>query len=349
MSYKRRHKDGSNLIEYVIPMALVGIIVGVGLYQIISSGVLRSFIISSNPITYDQSTKKAVISQNKQEEKILYDTLPHNEEPIFTCAKGLCDIDFGDFILTGIPENFEEFVKTQGTAGGTEELIALLEQIAAQLEEKGDNDLAAEIRDLANLGHIIAQAEKKILTLGAIEYGAAGRSKEGVAAFQEKFQQIATLDYNYPNMESLSNYLPSQFTYAELASSFHYEGSLSNLFNQKLQTIKDNPNLSDKTKQIVSLLALDINQMSLEFSNDVQSVLSVDANSLPDDPCADFLACIYLGTNTSSQEAIDYYRLQNVVDSSSKSSTIEIPVKTNFKSALICVNGKYKDTGLKCK
>ncbi|MEW5820954.1 MAG: hypothetical protein AB1782_12250 [Cyanobacteriota bacterium] len=86
------------------------------------------------------------------------------DEPVSTCNDNLCNIDYGEFVLKGVPENFNGFVQASGTSGGTEELLALIEQIAQQLEEKGDTEGAKEYRELANLGHFVADVENIVET-----------------------------------------------------------------------------------------------------------------------------------------------------------------------------------------
>lgn len=45
---KKRCNIGNNLAEYAIPIALFGLVLGMGLYNFIESGTLKKFIESSN-------------------------------------------------------------------------------------------------------------------------------------------------------------------------------------------------------------------------------------------------------------------------------------------------------------
>ena len=53
--------------------------------------------------------------------------------PQKSCANANCSIDFGDFVLTGIPENFDDFTETSGGFG--EDQTALYSNIISQLAD----------------------------------------------------------------------------------------------------------------------------------------------------------------------------------------------------------------------
>lgn len=77
-----------------------------------------------------------------------------------SCKKDSCTIDFGGYQLTGIPENFGEYIESSGSSGGTDKVVALLEQIAASPELSPDQKNLVE--QLANKGHSLANIEKII-------------------------------------------------------------------------------------------------------------------------------------------------------------------------------------------
>jgi len=39
------------------------------------------------------------------------------DKPVSICIDGYCNIDYGEFILYGIPENFQELVRPSGASG----------------------------------------------------------------------------------------------------------------------------------------------------------------------------------------------------------------------------------------
>lgn len=80
--------------------------------------------------------------------------------PVSKCINGVCDIDFGDYILTGIPENFADFTASNGSSGGNDKIYALSIQLANQLESKGDGAGAQDLRDFANLAKYMGSLQK---------------------------------------------------------------------------------------------------------------------------------------------------------------------------------------------
>lgn len=98
--------------------------------------------------------------------KGLGDSLISDDEPGSTgdaeisCVKDNCSIDFGPYKITGIPENFGEFIETAGSSGGSIVLADLLEQIAKNPELT--NEESYLIEKLANKGHSLASIEEMI-------------------------------------------------------------------------------------------------------------------------------------------------------------------------------------------
>ena len=165
------NQKGSNLIEYIIPIAVIAMSAGLAIYYIGANNLLSKFFSSSTSMKYEKSINKAVIDENKSEKDNITLAQKLNkpgsyggtaEQPVEECNNGTCLIDFGEFVLTGIPENFEEFVKTQGSSGGTKSFSDLLMQISKQLEKDGDKPGSILLKDMANLGHLIGQYQKNV-------------------------------------------------------------------------------------------------------------------------------------------------------------------------------------------
>ncbi|MGD9581906.1 MAG: hypothetical protein AB7V50_11080 [Vampirovibrionia bacterium] len=157
----RKHK-GSAQMDYILPTAIVGIVLGLAMFQMVSSGNFIKFI--ANSLNLDEKQIQTTTTQETTTSKPTtlaggsFGGTPSN--PIEACKDGECSIDYGSFVLSGIPENFQDFVEAQGSSGGTEKLVAMLYQIAEQLEEEGKNSEADEIKKLANLAHNMAAVEK---------------------------------------------------------------------------------------------------------------------------------------------------------------------------------------------
>ncbi|MEW5822143.1 MAG: hypothetical protein AB1782_18255 [Cyanobacteriota bacterium] len=163
---------GSALPQYAIIIALIALTL-VPAFFLFGQTIYNSFVDFYNGL----SGKETVSLQSSQipENKPVIEGTPVStnmseggilggspENPVQKCVNNNCTLDYGEFVLTGIPENFSNFIQSSGTSGGTEELLALIEQIAKQLEESGNTEGAAEFRDLANMGHYIANLQKEI-------------------------------------------------------------------------------------------------------------------------------------------------------------------------------------------
>lgn len=162
----RINKGGSSF-EYVIPLAVIAVVVGLGIYQLASSGFLAKLF---------QSTGKGTIEGNKF---ILNKTSPNStkmvnnqlfvpgslngtkENPQMECKEEKCNIDFGEFVLTGIPAGSSD-VSTAGRGSDlTTDYLQLLQQLADQLRNT-DPALADVIQKLADQGKKVAAEEKKL-------------------------------------------------------------------------------------------------------------------------------------------------------------------------------------------
>jgi Flp pilus assembly pilin Flp len=157
---------GQNISEMVIILVLIGIV-----------GILALTVLGGNIKTMFSGAKSGLDSYNA-ESPILkaagynnsgntialdvkagdYGGTPDN--PVQKCDGDNCNIDFGTFTLNNVPEDFNKYIESAGSAGGTDKLVALMKQIAAQLEATGNFEDAERIKRLASLGHNIALTER---------------------------------------------------------------------------------------------------------------------------------------------------------------------------------------------
>ncbi|MEW5820363.1 MAG: hypothetical protein AB1782_09245 [Cyanobacteriota bacterium] len=219
------YNRGNALSQYSIIIALIALTL-VPVFFFTGNYIFKNFEIFSNLLKGNQTETKALITQNINDspeisesnntsehqpqinnvnnkeltgDKILSDQLGGNlDSPVIKCSNRNCSIDYGDFVLNGIPEDFGSFVEASGTSGGTEKLAAILEQIAVQLEQKGDTAGSKDFRDLANTLHIVARIDK------SIESDLSERIKTGGSIFyppQVKFNEsdIKMLEKIYPD------------------------------------------------------------------------------------------------------------------------------------------------------
>lgn len=280
------------------------------------------------------------------------------EKPVQQCSNNNCALDFGEFILTGVPEGFGELVQTTGSSGGIESIFSLMDQIAAQLEQNGDTEGAKEYRDLANLGHFQADLTKEVEELVksnycSVYYNASGCFKS--LSNKEFLYTSATPDsiaeylpdrpstiggwmgitaeslYSVPAKALYEKLSPDSTTYNKYAANkTRYPAyAMVDLFN----SIMNNDKYSDTLKGVTTKLYQNSND--LLFNNSVV-VLSAAGytNSLPKyDPI----------TGNSLGTVSDYTASFNEIIAPKTS------LNTDIKSALVCVIGKNHDNGSECK
>lgn len=166
-----RINKGSALVDYIIPTAVVGLVVGLALFTLQNDNLLTNFIAASSGS--DVSTDGATLSLGKDtntndsqwvtkdvvDASVASGSSPELEDgEEISCAGGVCTIKVGDYVLTSVPENMAEYVSGTGPAGGQDAIAAAYKQIIEQMKAEADpdqSDLLAAIIDLAdNIGQV---------------------------------------------------------------------------------------------------------------------------------------------------------------------------------------------------
>ncbi|MEW5819540.1 MAG: hypothetical protein AB1782_05065 [Cyanobacteriota bacterium] len=208
-----KKNKGSNLAEYVIPIALIGIVAGLGLYYLISNDNFSNFISSSGNMQKNKNNSSLTINPNVEETDIVANTYSGSsndentsnnepaspENPVKQCSGGTCTIDYGSFVLTGVPGNFSDFVQSSGSSGGTEELASLLDTLATIADGLDPPMDSSIIKRLANAGHDMAKTERSIETLSSALMSSAARDED----FKEPSQALGS------NLSKFNNLLSS--------------------------------------------------------------------------------------------------------------------------------------------
>lgn len=250
------------------------------------------------------------------------------ESPVSTCSNGVCSIDFGSFILNGVPENFDDFVKSSGTSGGIDKMIALLLQLADQQEQQGDAAGATELRELANTGHNISgyfkQCEDNVqagftdFVGGAVFTDQTGKqydisqAQDGIARIGHIRNKMMT-DPSF-NIETQKDSKP--------AAKFVY------LYDK----VAANPKFSGQVKDIVKELYSAIGSLSEETSSMIH-VAGGGMQTPEYDP---------LTGSALPLKNLSGITMQSILHPQTSSVN-------NFKSALICITGKNQDSGTNCR
>lgn len=153
---------GSALVDYLLPTVIVGLVLGLGLYGFTNENYLKKFLKASGNM--DDTLKKEELSMGNTVKGGSLGGTP--SAPVVKCNfGGTCDIDYGEYILKGVPSDFGGFVEANGTSGGLDKLAATIKQIAQGLKEKDPtSDGYKEYERLANLIHMQGEIFRVIET-----------------------------------------------------------------------------------------------------------------------------------------------------------------------------------------
>ncbi|MEW5821747.1 MAG: hypothetical protein AB1782_16250 [Cyanobacteriota bacterium] len=346
---------GSNIVEYVIPMAVIGLTVGLSLFYMYSSGSLKKFVLGGSDSQMDSVTSEVTMNKNYGENNLPMITVTGgslggtSDKPVKICNDGKCNIDFGSFALSGIPENFNEFIETAGTAGGTEKISELLYQIAKQLQDEGKIEESKQVMVLATTGHNIGAVEKFFEN----KVNSCNANEACLNALRDfNYQTITHIDgfddrfYKFPsNIEAL--YLNdagvlgvSRQKKIEDLATFQQRvdaGRLNYLYVDQFDKVMGLSGITNEIKGVISELTWSIGIMGEDFENNLEYIYTPESgeNDKLFDPLTGELITNPHRT-TSFSENLDMFNNYNA-------SRI-----TNFNSALICSAGSFADTGTRC-
>ncbi|MEW5822609.1 MAG: hypothetical protein AB1782_20620 [Cyanobacteriota bacterium] len=287
-----------------------------------------------------------VTSDNKDQAGSLGGT---PDKPVSQCDGGSCTIDFGAYLLKGIPEDFGDYVEISGNSGGTDVLVSLLYQLADQLEEKGDSVGAQQFRDLANLGHYTGMIENKVEDLAERDPNCTQMDNFCYVSLYDSFKNKS------PDIpENISNLLPGYDTHLEsvmgqnrldLAAKTYYENPTLFYENKDkyssfkmyelYQNIKTSSTISDNLKSTATEILKQMSQLKMEMAQ----------------------VALYSGRVGSISEAYDFETGNFLYTFPSDSATPSLTnlthpqysFGTHLRSALVCTTGKFDDTGKACK
>lgn len=165
-----RKNKGASLVQYAIIIALIAIflvpiffLLGININNILTA--FNNALKNNNDIITTNLINSGSTGPS---------TPPAIPAPVKSCSGGNCDIDFGDFVLTGIPEDFSTFIHDEGSSRGTDMLASLIAQMADNYENINGPDSAKELTEIVNLMKFVASIQAKVESFipesGSISY-----------------------------------------------------------------------------------------------------------------------------------------------------------------------------------
>ena len=158
-----KSNKGQNLAEITSLIALV-VIVGVCVYQMMGNNINSMFNLTHKeyktykPFDWDSSNNNINNTNTNSNNQT---SIATTDSPIVNCNNGKCTLDFGDYVLTGMPANLSEFIETSGSSAGTDALASIIQQLADQLANEGKKEESTDLSNLANMAYFMADYQKQ--------------------------------------------------------------------------------------------------------------------------------------------------------------------------------------------
>lgn len=298
-----------------------------------SSSTVKSSENESYTIDKNTPVKYEANYQTKDNSGSLGGTL---DEPISKCNNNVCNIDFGIYTLSEIPQNISEVISTSGSSGGTLAMVNIIKQLATALETKGLTQQSIEIKKFASIGHNIATLEKeyeKIFNscnkdLSCIKNKINGNVSlpEG---YDDTFYPFTSINYSDFNSTLSVGVLKSNY-YNNYASSLNnnYPGAL---FIDKYESLMKS-DIDKNTKGILTEMYWQIGKLT----EDVEAGLYYAKNDVYGQDYHDPITGV-------GSENPDLPSSPFEIFNGYKPSSL-----THFDSSIICTAGKFKDSGKRC-
>jgi Flp pilus assembly pilin Flp len=252
---KENLKAGSTITQYAIIIGLVALVL-IPAFFILGGNIHGGFLSFLNGLKNQEAVIMEKIKTNVPPPSQASPTNPlaqnvnagdlggSPQNPVRQCVDSVCTVDYGEFSLTGIPEDMSEFLQASGTSGTTMLLNDLMEQIIQQ-SSTIDTDVDIKLlKKLAERGHELAALEKTI--------------EINAESYIQNPDQLVSNDFVL-----YANYLENS------SSRAFFDINLENI-NKQLEN-STNPN-DQNIKAIVNILADEILTLANNMSEQGQSL-----------------------------------------------------------------------------
>lgn len=267
------------------------------------------------------------------------------DNPVKNCDGGECTIDFGNMILTGIPDNFSELVQTSGSSGGTEAILNIVDQIIDQLDSDVPEESRKNLEELADLGHILADIEKHIEAI-AEECAQTSYAKD---CFHNRVCDNSTLIIDpellkaFPTLDTTGTVGDLSVQSGRIGGAMHdyllnpdfynasVEKDLSFTFVERYNKVMEDDSISDAQKAVIKEMYWQIAILGEEIDAKLWGASGINEMIIINDP----ITGVGVETDVTGFTNEDIYK--------PKSSNI-----TDLDSAIICATGNMSDSGTQC-
>lgn len=258
------------------------------------------------------------------------------------------DISVDGITLTGVPKDFQNLINTIGPNGTTETILGLIEQMAVQMDDPATpQDEGEDFRDMANLGHFIADYEADI------ELKAAGcnlQSNPSSCMSSELMytnslgssvpSSLSSILSSYSLQDNHSDQMAQMLDFGIAANRCKSGGSgcspTSNpihAFYKQYDTVMSSSDYSDSSKAIIKQLYTEIASIGTNMKTQMEVVSGATPSMIAYDPVTG---------NPMLSNAPTSVAINDILHPSAS-------VVTDLDSSLICTTGVHSDDGTVCQ
>ncbi len=341
-------EHGNQIIQYVIIIALVALAVG-SVFFILGSNLVTNFTNFYNIFSNKANENNNQVASNDSlksqggiaKEEIKSGSMGGTPDiPVKKCENNFCTIDYGEFVLQGVPDHFTEFVRTTGSSGGTQTLVNLLDQIIDQMEGEINPDSLQKAKELSNLSHMLADYESQ-LEQYADNCKNSSDPKACIAdIFAQKYYPSSEFAAIYPDI----NLNGDSYAHTDLGSALNFYQTKPEEFEKRKNTdlpfaivdsfngFKDDDGYTDVQKAVITELYRQISSMGQELDDLFYAAKSDEVWSYTYyDPV----------TGESSPMTIENITLDDITNP-------EFSKLTDIDASLICLTGQNQDINGQC-
>ena len=270
-------KDRQDKAQEAIEFILITVLVFFGaLFTVVVFGdKMANFFTGDSSVAKNANASAPVINPKANMQFINdYETTVQidDEQSRMACTNGVCVLKVGDVVISDIPENFNNYVSTSGSSGGTETISKIYKSIADALSEQGLTSESEKIKELSSMASNIAVVEHVFEGMVNSCNGNETCIRSLDSKLNDTFPKPASYDETYSKFPQGATYNDMLYSgcFGEASSDSEFINRNINLavkYLDKLQEIKSEANVSKEVKSVIDELSWSIGTIGEDFED----------------------------------------------------------------------------------
>lgn len=326
---KSRFNKAQEAVEFILITALV--FFGVVFTVMIFGEKIASFFTEGSSVVHKAQSSSSVIDSKKEITfKDDYETSVelNDKQSLMVCTGGNCTLKVGEMAISDIPEDFNSYVSTTGSSGGTETISKIYKSLADAINQQGLTSESEEIRKLASLAYNISVVEKTFESMVNACNGNETCLRNLDMKMGDPFSKPAGYDETYisfPQGVTYNNMLSSG-CFGEASTDSPYidkNVSLATKYLKQLQAIQSESQISDEVKSLIKELSWSVGTIGEDFEDNYNLLSGKDV--------------LRFNPDTGEPDG-EPYGISDVNKALENFNTYSASRITDFKSNLICAS-----------